>query len=378
MGDFKKYLRNSVGWTTSNKIVVFESDDWGNIRMSGKDAQRTLLNAGIAINDNPFLMYDALESNSDLEMLFDVLCRFKDKTQRNPVFTALAIIANPDFTKIRENGFSTYEYEPFTATCERYPEHDKVAELWHIGINNRLFVPEFHGREHLNVQRWMRALKSGNKSLLLAFNNSVLGISKHLDGSLIPEHLAAFDIDLLSDIAYLENVIMSGTEQFERICGYKPRYFVPPNSPGPSVLEKTLKDCGIVYLNSSRVYKVPLGNNRYHLKFDWPGRINSFGQIYLSRNCFFEPVMNKNGANDWVRKCLREIQIAFQWHKPAVISTHRVNYTGFINPENRTAGLNALNELLKRITNIWPEVEFLTSTELGHIIRKSKKSEEYV
>jgi len=340
--------------------------------MSGKKAHESLLNSGIDVNDNPFIVYDALESNSDLEMLYSVLRRFKDKTERNPVFTALCLVANPDFEKIRENRFFSYEYEPFTTTCEKYPEHERVLELWHTGINNRLFVPEFHGREHLNIQRWMRALKAGNKSMLLAFDNSVFGISKNLDGSIIPEHLAAFDLEFPSDVDYLDNVIRSGTELFEKLCGYRPRYFVPPNSPGPSVLQKTLKDCGIDYLNSGRIFKEPLGNKKYRLKFNWPGRINSYGQISLSRNCFFEPVINEHPGKDWVFDCLREIKIAFHWHKPAIISTHRVNYAGFIKPDNRAAGLKSLNELLKQITTIWPEVEFLTSTELGDIIRKSK------
>ena len=60
------------------------------------------------------------------------------------------------------------------------------------GIQNRLLVPAFHGREHLNVQRWLRALRSGCESTLLAFNYSVTGISRGIDGvklATIKQHL---------------------------------------------------------------------------------------------------------------------------------------------------------------------------------------------
>ncbi|MBA4323139.1 MAG: hypothetical protein C0408_10020, partial [Odoribacter sp.] len=357
--NLKLHLRNIPGWKTSTKIVVFESDDWGSIRMPGKTAYEKLIKSGIGINDSHFIANDSLESNSDLEMLFGGLSKHKDKTDRNPVFTAACLVANPDFEKIKESWYSEYIYEPFTKTCERYPEHDRVYSLWLKGLKERLFVPVFHGREHLNVQRWMRALKAGNKELLSAFDNGVFGISKGINGKIVPEHLAAFDNEFPSDISYMEEVLHTGTELFGELCGYRARYFVPPNSPGFNGIEKILKDCGLEYICSGRMQSEPLGNGEYVRKFHRLGERNSFGQIYITRNCFFEPVINEPVGKSWINDCLREIEIAFRWQKPAIVSTHRVNYTGFINPENRAKGLKALDELLKKIINRWPEVEFM-------------------
>jgi hypothetical protein len=366
------HLRNIPGWTTNRKIVVFESDDWGSVRMSSKEAYEKLFKDGIAVNDNHFIANDALECNSDIESLYEVLTNYKDKTGRNPVFTAVCVVANPDFEKIKRNGFIQYEYEPFTRTYERYPSHDGVLALRHEGIQRRLFIPEFHGREHLNVQRWMRVLQEGNKALLSAFDLGVFGLSKGFDDQKVPEHLAAFDIEYSSDIRYLTDVIHSGTTLFEQIFGYRARYFVPPNSPGSYEIESVLKDCGIEYINSGRIQMEPLGNGKFVRKFNWLGKINSYGQIYITRNCFFEPVIDEPAGKNWINDCLHEIEIAFQWHKPAIISTHRVNYIGFINPENRAKGLKALDELLKVIIKRWPEVEFMTSVELGNLMRNSK------
>ncbi|MCX6238333.1 MAG: hypothetical protein NTY07_12395 [Bacteroidia bacterium] len=372
MQNFKLHLRNIPGWTTKQKIIVLESDDWGSVRMASKEAYNAFLMAGVNVNNSHFIANDALESNLDLELLFDVITKYKDSNGKNPVFTAVCVVANPDFEKIKANGFSKYEYEPFTETCKHYPIHDRVAELWKEGIQKRLFVPVFHGREHLNVQRWMRALQTGNKSLHFAFDHGVIGLSNGFNCEKVPDHLAAFDIEFPSDTNYLKDVIYTGTKLFEEICGYRARYFVPPNSPGNHEIETILKDCGIEFVNSGRVYHEPVGNGKYVKKISWLGKRNRIGQIYLTRNCFFEPVSNEWVGKDWVNDCLHEIDIAFRWHKPAIVSTHRVNYIGYIHPENRSKGLKALGELLRNIILRWPDAEFLTSVELGDLIKGNK------
>jgi len=69
-----------------------------------------------------------------------------------------------------------------------------------------------------------------------------------------------------------------------------------------------------------------------------------------------------------VDSCLYDISTAFRWHKPAVVSSHRVNYIGALYKHNRENGLTQLGVLLKRIMKAWPGTEFVTSAELGEII----------
>jgi len=63
-----------------------------------------------------------------------------------------------------------------------------------------------------------------------------------------------------------------------------------------------------------------------------------------------------------------EIEQVFSCHKPAIISTHRVNYIGALHPENRERSLKLLKQLLQLIKKKWPDVEFLTSWELSVLI----------
>ena len=379
-GDWKSKLRvhasNIPGWRTKRHIVVIESDDWGSIRMSSIENFERMLKAGMREDRNHYNTYDALESNADLEGLYDVLSKFKDSTGRHPVMTGVNVVANPVFDKIKENGFTEYVYEPYTETCKRYDNHDRVYELWKKGIEERLFVPIFHGREHLNVQRWLRALREGNKSTLLAFDCGVTGIYNGINDEPIPEFQAAFDIDTIEDLPYQKEVIKTGLDLFEHLYGYRSKYFVPTNGPFNNSLEKDLHEAGIRYINTGKKQREPLGNGQYKVNTRYLGCKNQYGQLYLTRNCFFEPSACGDEVPenyDWLNYCLKEIEIAFRWHKPATISSHRVNYIGYLHPENREKGLKALSQLIGEIIKRWPDVEFMTSVELGDLIASTQK-----
>ena len=279
--------------------------------------------------------------------------------------------------KVEKNGFSEYIYEPYTQTCKRYSNHDRVQELWKEGIEKRLMIPTFHGREHLNAQRWMRALQSGNKTTIFALNNHVTGIPmKGIGGENVPSFQAAFDIDTLDDLEYQKEVISTGLDLFEQIYGFRTKFFVPTNGYFNNTLEKDLFNSGIKYIDTAKRQEEPVGDGTYRINTRYIGDQNKYGQIYLTRNCFFEPAATgfEVPANyDWINYCLKEIEIAFRWHKPATISSHRVNYIGYLHPENRENGLRQLSELLSRMLKRWPDIEFMTSSELGDLITSEQK-----
>jgi hypothetical protein len=79
----------------------------------------------------------------------------------------------------------------------------------------------------------------------------------------------------------------------------------------------------------------------------------------------FEP--SREGTH-LVDTCLKEIDTSFRWNKPAIISSHRVSFVGALYPENRDNGLRQLSELLKGIVKHWPDVEFMTTEELGALM----------
>lgn len=311
-------------------------------------------------------MNDTLATSEDLENLFQVLSNYKDRNGKNAVFTAISVVANPDFEKIREAEFNKYFYEPFTETLKRYQGCERSFELWKEGIKNGLFIPQMHGREHLNVIAWMKALRSGDKQTREAFYEGIWGFVP--DQSLLPniDFQAAFLVSDPAEVEYHRKIITEGLNLFENIFGYKAAYFVPPNGPFNNRLNETLTKNEVNLRSASKIQRESIGNGKIRKVIHWVGQkdINS-GIRYITRNCFFEPSqVNKN----WVDSCLYDIKIAFRWNKPAVISSHRVNYVGALNRENRNRGLSSLNTLLRSILVNWPDVQFMTTPELGELI----------
>jgi hypothetical protein len=369
--EFQVYISNLPGWRTGRKIVVIESDDWGSVYMPDRKSLESLKAKGVPLTSH-YVNNDTLESNDDMEMLFEVLRRHKDGSGRSVVMTGVNVVANPDFEKIKANGFTKYEYEQFTETAKRYPGSNHIHELWQLGISERLLVPVFHGREHLNVQRWMRLLQEENETIRLAFEHGVSALSKDIQGVRLPDLRAAFDIDTVEDLPYLKEVISSGMEAFEKLFGFRSTFFIPTNGPFNNSLEPLTAEIGVKYIGTGKIQLEPLGNNKYKKHFRYIGKKNRYNQSYLTRNCFFEPNSWEHSRDkDWVNSCLKEIEIAFLCHKPATISSHRVNYMGTIDPDNRVNGLKKLDILLTEITKRWPNVEFMTSMELGDLISKS-------
>lgn len=367
----KKNFVNIPGWRSDRKIVVIESDDWGSIRMASKEAYNHLLRQGFPLDKSHYNMYDSLESNEDLKQLYDVLCQYRDKNDQTPVFTAVAIVGNPDFEKIENSGFKTYFYEAFTETLKKYPSHDQVFDLYKKGMKEHLFMPVFHGREHLNVQRWMRELQKGNASVLEAFHQGVTGVDKGKYGEPLPDFQAGFDLDKPEDLVYMYDVLKEGLTLFEQFFECISAYFVPTNGPFNNALESVLKDKGVRYINTGKKQMEPLGNNKYKTNIRFLGQKNSLGQRYITRNCFFEPSSMEHASDkDWVTDCLKEMEIAFRWNKPVIISSHRVNYIGFLDPENRKRSLEQLDQLFEKMLKRWPNIEFMTSVELGDLMSK--------
>ncbi|HQP76952.1 MAG TPA: polysaccharide (de)acetylase [Saprospiraceae bacterium] len=365
----RRNLASVPGWKTRRKLVVIESDDWGSLRMPDTETFTALQRAGIDIMSDDgaiFNAYDTLADSDDLSGLFEVLSSVRDQNGLCAVMTPVSVVANPDFDSIRKNGFKTYFFEPFTETLKKFKGCEDSFKLWQEGIRRRIFVPQFHGREHLNVKAWLRALDNGNKNAKIAFNHGFWGMSTQSDPDIGLEFQAAFDYINPVDLDYHKEVITTGLDLFSELFGYRASYFVPPNGPFSSNLETALVDNGIKYISMPRIYNEPVGFGRSTKMFNWMGKTTRQGLKVITRNCFFEPATS---GKDWVDSCLSEISKSFRFYNPAVLSTHRVNYVGRLSVVNRERGLNQLSKLLVRITQRWPEVEFITSDELGSMMK---------
>lgn len=363
-------LINIPGWHTKRKIVVIESDDWGAIRMPSREIYKQMLAEGIRVDRDAYCRYDGLETAEDLEALYDVLRSVKDSNGRHPVITADAVVANPDFERIKESEFTRYFYEPITETFSKSPRHKGSWEMWQQGMKEGLIHPQFHGREHLNVKKWMEALNSDDEITKRAFEYGTFGLTSDVDPRIKTNYMGAFNSALPQDIHSYDNIISDGLSLFENIFGFKSESFIATTYTWPHDIEPILAKNGVKYLQGMVSQHIPLDddttfkykNNNYF------GKKSPGGLTYLMRNAYFEP--SQRPDFDWKSDCFRRVGTAFRWGKPATISAHRLNFIGSIDRKNRDKNLNTFKNLLMVITTNWPDVEFMTSDELGNLIYK--------
>lgn len=368
LSTFKRYLQNLPGKRTNRKLVVIESDDWGSIRMPNKDTFKYLQNIGAKPEKDPYLRYDSLASESDLEALFEVLISVKDSHGNYAKLTANCVMANPNFDKIKKDNFETYHYQHFQDTLKSYPQHQNAFNLWKEGIKENVFRPQCHGREHLNVHQWMKGLRDNDYWLHKAFDNEMISVSS-MPSKMKFGYMEGLDYFSDEERLLKRAIIKAGLDMFEATFGFKSKSFIANCYIWDESAEEELHNQGVKYLQGIMSQIIPQINvektHSHRYKKHYFGQKNKFNQRYLVRNVFFEPSLYPNV--NYIDECLKRIEIAFRSKKPAIIGSHRLNYIGFIDEKNRTKNLQLLKNLLSQILKKWPDVEFVSTDELDTI-----------
>lgn len=356
------------GWRSNRKIVVFESDDWGSIRMPSKEVYESLVNKGITLQNLAYNKYDSLANGEDLNRLFEVLLSVRDKNGKPAVITANTIVANPDFGRIKQADYREYFYEPFTETLKRYPNHKDAFEYWKKGMELGVFKPQFHGREHLNVKRWIRALQEDIGNVRLAFDHQMFDLSTSLVIG-VNSFMEALNYENPAEVEEQKIILTEGLDLFEKIFKYRSTTFIPPVYTWSNELNQHLYQEGIeAYQGGWFQHEPILGKeHRFKKRFHFTGQKNKYEQYYLVRNVAYEP--SDNPQFDWISDVLRRAKISFRWGKPLIVSTHRINFIGSIDPENREQNLKLFKKLLEVLVHQYPDIEFMSSDSLLELIK---------
>jgi hypothetical protein len=373
MRDLGRRVINEIkaipGWRTRQKLVVFNVDDYGNVRLASGAAHAALTKAGVAL-EGRFDRLDTLETREDLDALLGVLDSVRDSAGRGAVFTPYALSANPDFEALRKAP-EQYRYEALPQSFARRAAEDPQAyegawALWQEGIARGLLSPEFHGREHLNLRLLEHKLARRDPDVMA--NIAAHSMAGLRDDPALPGvgFTHAFGLADKADIARHKEILTDGLALFARVFGRPAESFTPPAQRLHPDLHGFMEAQGIRAIDKPLHTVRRLDPGKIRREVNFMGRKRGQAHVTLVRNVVFEP--NLAPGRDEVARTLSQIGCAFRWGKPAMISSHRVNFCGHIDPANRRAGLDDLKRLLQVIVQRWPEVEFISARELAHRI----------
>jgi len=135
-------------------------------------------------------------------------------------------------------------------------------------------------------------------------------------------------------------------------------------------LKQRLFSSGVQKIQTQSGHRQPLplsNKKKYKTARHYTGQKSNTGIIYSVRNVKFEPY-ERSGLE--VKNALQKIELAFQYNKPAVISTHRINYVGGLSEEHKQRNLKLLEELIVQINKKWHDVEYITSEELSKLMNR--------
>ena len=361
-----KTLVAKLGFQTNRRIVVFESDDWGAVRVPDSDSLAAFEIRFPSFRLDHYQSFDGLEKKADVSALSSLLrenaVRFRASA---PVFTLNFATANPDFNRCVPGNVDVahFGFEPIDKTYRIYDGDEGVLDFVRLGCGETALHPQLHGREHLNATAWL-ADAATDPVVEYARGLRMVGLDDALYNGIDALNIGNTLIDVSG---YLEDAVAI----FKRLFGFTPRSFIPPCYVANKECERIAAGLGIETIQSSPKRNVPKGNDSYLRKINVFGHSNVPGQCRLIRNVQFEPsrsMFQGKSVDECIDAAFAEIETAFRRRQPAVVCTHRVNYTTRVNERHCEFSLEALDGLLRRLAERYPDCEFMTSDDLGSLI----------
>jgi len=359
-------LNCRFGWRSQRPILVIESDDWGAEHIPGPKA----LAAIKAVDGFPaesVSNFDSLETAEDVERLCDVLNSCEDGDKKPAVITANFVMANPDYSAIRENDFRVFKPKLIDEGWNHEADGQALWREYRAGIENNLIVPQLHGIVHFCPDEWLQRLRQADAVSLKAFDWKMIGEHEDAAGIGIQSMAPIYH----ADAKVIKQLVNDGAQAFKRIFGMDSITTIAPcygwRSPET---EQAFLAHNIRVMQSREYQHLPGGNVKLH----YTGERGPGGMLYLVRNCMLEPI----SAGTTVEQCISQIVWAFEHNFPAILCSHRINYTSRVATEVRDKGLAVLNSVLKQVKEKYSDVEFLSSDELVLKILSGKQTDSFV
>lgn len=322
------------------KAVVLESDDWGLCAWSPDEQAHRVLADTPAFRSGPGRRYgrSTLESAADVRALVDLLLGFRGADGFAPVWQANTIVAAPDYEAMRaplfgEDPMPVLSPPDAPSRWVRPGLADELRRAESTGV----WWAELHGLHHLPEGAWLRALRRGEDDARRAHEQqSPICTAVEASG----EYDASEPRDVRA--RNLRRAHATFTARF----GRPPTSFCPPDYRFDDWLESEAESLGLTTLQGKPEQSghalAPL--RRRWLGLTFPHRAGD--RFYLPPRIAFEPRgIAKPAGPLGVAAVVRAARDAWGGGRPAIVSTHRLNYA-HLDREWSEAGRSALCDLL--------------------------------
>ncbi len=306
-------------------LLVIESDDWG----PGDDGHAERLRA-----------------------LYELLARHRDNSGRPVVLTADMVLAVPDLRASDSNDYT-----------RRYLDQGwpMLHQTFRDGMRAGVLVPQLHGLEHCHGEAVMRAacadtalrerMRQPGWSDWESLPSPLQG--HYVNGGHLPTQPLPSDAQ--------RELVQIALTAFQRLFGMPSLSTVAPCYLWNDSTEAVWQAAGIRYIQTAGYRCTGRGLDGRYLQDPAilrAGQRNPFDQIYLVRNCMYEPADGREAD-----ACIRQLRQALRECAPVVISTHRYNYTRDATLFQRS--LDGLDLILKEFARLSARRRHLCSPELG-------------
>jgi hypothetical protein len=348
----ERWGRRQAHWRCAEPVVILESDDWGLERRASSERLKAFGEPGEWADEE-------METAEDMRRLFDVLARHRDVTGRLAVFSANFIVANPDHDAIARDRYEVYHEIPIGA-------REDLRAAYREGVERGVFCAELHGRRHFSVEEWLADLRSdapGARQLSSEHRHGGLSLLKGQGWRYHTEYIS-WHTGVEPDEETLAGNLKDSLDILERLFGRRPSSTIAPHYVFSSRTEKAWRNAGLRFIQGSN-YQILRGEDAGHGDVSVShalGERSPSGLLYLRRSIKFEPRPER--PHQGIAAALPGIRLCFNRKIPAVLDTHRINYTG----QYSEKGLHDLSELLDALKPLQPR--FLTTAELGEAIER--------
>ncbi len=350
-------IRFQPDWQ-SYPAVVIESDDWGACEQVAHRALWQKLRTSGLLRTSAFAG-GTLEHAVTLRRLQRTLEGYRGPDGLPAVITAFACLANPDYARIRRDGFQVYHDIPIDCGFPSKWRRPGLHEAWADAMQAGVFHPEFHTRlHHTHPGVWLEYLRKGDKRARALFEHQT-----YVQGGHIPEYQ---DMNPAAQHHWVKPAV----DTFIRWTGGRPTAGVTSDATAMTEIIWRAHGIRTFCLRNFRnergeviVYPSKPWNNQnpYTPMGGWNAQTDT---VYLRRNVDFEC----GWKVDDLAAIVAQIQQQWDSNEPAILNTHRVNWVHH-DPELEQRGWQNLQGLLEAMAQLGG-VRFLTSGEVGDIYRQ--------